>query len=119
MASISTSDFIVWAIDQTPYRPIELPTLVSSANAARATADTWLFVAKDSAWQKACDVAELQMFFRSKTAAAGASSSLQTITGIDPRALRRVKILANLTDDQLARFAEYMEVERVPQWSVI
>ena len=83
------------------------------------TADTWLFVAKDSAWQKACDVAELQMFFRSKTAAAGASSSLQTITGIDPRALRRVKILANLTDDQLARFAEFMEIERVAQWTVI
>jgi hypothetical protein len=119
MASISTSDFIVWGVDQTAYGPVELPTLVSWVKDERVTADTWLFVAKNSAWQKAGEVPELQMFFRSKTPAAGAGVSLQTITGIDPRALRRVKILAGMTDDQLARFAEFMEVEKAPQWSVI
>ena len=120
MASIATSDFIVWGVDQTPYGPVELPTLVSWVKDERVTADTWLFVARSSAWQKASEVTELQMFFRPKGGAAAASAaSLQTITGIDPRALRRVKILAGMTDDQLARFAEFMEVERVPQWSVI
>ena len=39
--------------------------------------------------------------------------------GLDPRALRRIKILANMTDDQLDRFAQFVEVEKVPQWSVI
>src|SRR5437899_4172899 len=119
MASIATSDFIVWGVDQTPYGPVELPTLVSWVKDERVTADTWLFVAKDSSWQKASEVPELQMFFRPKAGAATAAPSVQTITGIDPRALRRVKILAGMTDDQLGRFAEFMEVERAPQWSVI
>jgi hypothetical protein len=117
MASISTSDFIVWGLDQTAYGPVELPTLVSWVKDERVTADTWLFVAKSSAWQKASEVPELQMFFRPK--AASGMASAQTITGIDPRALRRVKILAGMTDDQLARFAEFMEVEKATQWSVI
>src|SRR5580765_1134956 len=120
MASIAASDFIVWGIDQTAYGPVELPTLVSWVKDERVTADTWLFVAKSSSWQKAAEVPELQMFFRSKSSASsGAAPSIQGVTGIDPRALRRVKILANMTDEQLGRFAEFMEVERVPQWAVI
>ena len=120
MASIAPSDFIVWGIDAAPYGPIELPTLISWIKDERVMADTWLFVARSSTWQKAGDVPELQMFFRPKGGAApGADPVQQTVKGIDPRTLRRVKILANLTDDQLARFAEFMEVERVPQFSVI
>src|SRR5205823_13986806 len=72
------------------------------------------------AWQKASEVPELQMFFRSKTGGAAVSApAIQSLTGIDPRALRRVKILAGMTDEQLARFAEFMEIERVSQWTVI
>jgi hypothetical protein len=119
MASIAVSDFIVWGVDQTPYGPVELPTLVSWVKDERVTADTWLFVAKNGSWQKASDVPELQMFFRAKSGAATGAPSVQTVTGIDPRVLRRVKILANMTDEQLAKFAEFMEVERVPQWAVI
>jgi len=33
--------------------------------------------------------------------------------------LRRVKILAGLAEDQLEKFAKAMEIQRVPQWSVI
>src|SRR5207247_6704140 len=61
-----------------------------------------------------------ETFFHSKARASGAGApALAAVTGIDPRALRRVRILASLTDDQLERFAAFMEVERVPQWSVI
>jgi CRP-like cAMP-binding protein len=42
-----------------------------------------------------------------------------TPRGLDPRALRRIKILAGMTDGQLERFAQFVEVEKVPQWSVI
>jgi hypothetical protein len=120
MASLASSDFIVWGIDQAAYGPIELPTLVSWIKDERVMSETWLYVGRSSSWQKAGDVPELQMFFRSKGgAAAGAGAAMQPVKGIDPRTLRRVKILANLTDDQLARFAEFMEVERVPQFAVI
>jgi len=121
MAAIATdAAFIVWGIDQTAYGPVELPTLVSWVKDDRVTADTWVYVAKNSAWLKADQVPELQMFFRRKAGHAGAGvSPVESPRGLDPRALRRVKILANMSDAQLERFAEFMEVEKVPQWSTV
>jgi hypothetical protein len=121
MAAIAIeTGFIVWGIDQTAYGPVELPTLVSWVKDERVTADTWIFAAKNSSWQKAADLPELQMFFRSKRGGASAEPAAITAPrGIDPRALRRIKILASMTDDQLERFAQFVEVEKVPQWSVI
>jgi hypothetical protein len=117
MASIATeTDYIVWGIDKTAYGPVELPTLVSWVKDERVTADTWVYAAKTSSWQKAADVPELQMFFRPK---AGSATAAVTPRGIDPRALRRIKILAGMGDEQLERFAQFMEAEKVPQWSVI
>jgi hypothetical protein len=99
---------------------VELPTLVSWVKDERVTAETWVYVAKDSSWHKASQVPELQMFFRSKSSAVSREiAALENPAGVDPRALRRVKILAGMTEDQLERFAGFMEVERVPQWSVI
>ena len=113
MASAASTDFIVWGIDQTAYGPVELPALVSWIKDERVTSDTWVFVGKSNSWQKASDIPELQLFFRKKGAASAA------VTGVDPRALRRVKILAGMSEEQLERFARFMEVEKVPQWSVI
>jgi hypothetical protein len=121
MAAVATdTGYIVWGIDQTAYGPVELPTLVSWVKDERVTADTWLYAAKNASWQKAADVPELQMFFQAKGrgAAAGAMAAVSP-RGIDARALRRIKILANMTDEQLERFAQFVEVEKVPQWSVI
>ena len=41
------------------------------------------------------------------------------ITEIEARALRRVKILASMTDEQLERFAKFMELERIPAWTEV
>jgi hypothetical protein len=116
MASSLSIDFIVWGVDQTAYGPVELPTLVSWIKDERVTADTWVYAGKTESWQKACEVPELQIFFRSK---GNSNSPAMAVTGVDPRALQRVKILAGLNDAQLQRFAEFMEVEKVPQWAVI
>src|SRR5215467_9248542 len=106
MASVvTTTDFIVWGFDQTPYGPVELPTLVSWIKDERVTAETWLFIGKDNTWQRAAEVPELQMFFRSKTRGA---ASPQAPKGFDTRNLRRVKILAGLSEEQLERFAQFM-----------
>src|SRR6185369_6913430 len=115
MASGSNTDFVVWGIDQTAYGPVELPALVSWVKDERVTADTWVFAGKDNSWRKASDIPELQMFFRSKKTAGPA---IEAVSGVDPRALRRVKILAGMSEEQLQRFAEFMEVEQVRQWSV-
>jgi hypothetical protein len=116
MASAATDvGFIVWGFDQTPYGPVELPTLVSWIKDERVTADTWLFVANTGLWQRAAEVPELQMFFRARSRPAADLPA----QNIDPRALRRVKILAGMSEEQLERFAQFMEVEKVQQWSII
>src|SRR6266404_2599152 len=107
MASSADSDFIVWGVDQTAYGPVELPTLVSWVKDERVTAETWIFAAKSLSWHRASEVAELQMFFRKSALAAGAPASAHALTGMSPRALRRVKILAELTDDQLERLSQF------------
>jgi hypothetical protein len=120
MAAIATeTGFIVWGIDQTAYGPVELPTLVSWVKDERVTAETWIYAAKNSSWQKASELPELQMFFRSKVDGMVAVPALTTPRGIDARALRRIKILGGMTEDQLERFAQFVEVEKIPQWSVI
>ena len=121
MAAIATeTGFIVWGIDQTAYGPVELPTLVSWVKDERVTADTWIYAAQHGSWQKAAEVPELQMFFHSKRdGVAGGVAAMTTPRGIDPRALRRIKILSSLTDEQLDRFAQFVEVEKIPQWTVI
>lgn len=121
MAAVAaTTDYTVWGIDQTPYGPVELPDLVAWVKDERVTADTWVFSGRDGAWRRAADMAELQMFFRPKGSGTAAGQPAISVNGtIDPRVLRRIKILANMTDEQLERFAQFMQVEKVPQWSVI
>src|SRR5205814_9752432 len=100
MASSTTdADFIVWGLDQTAYGPVELPTLVSWVKDERVTADTWVFSSKNGVWQKAAEVPELHIFFRAQTN--GAGKAVSTVKGLDPRALRRVKIFASMSDEQL------------------
>jgi hypothetical protein len=119
MASGSNTDFIVWGIDQTAYGPVELPTLVSWVKDERVTAETWVFAARTGSWQKAPQVPELQMFFRPKSNGASGPVAIQSVEGVDARALRRVKILGGMSDEQLQKFADFMEVEKFSQWSVI
>ncbi len=117
-AAIATENgFIVWGIDQTAYGPVELPTLVAWIKDERVTAETWIFVAREGIWRQASQLPELQMFFRNRAAAAAAPGAGPTPIGAG--ALRRIKILANLTDDQIERFSKFMEVEKVRQWSIV
>src|SRR5438093_6378425 len=114
--STTDAEFFVWGIDRTAYGPVELPTLVSWVKDERVTAETWIFVGKDGVWRRATEINELQMFFRSK---GDGAKGLATLAEVDPRTLRRVKILGGMNDEQLGRFAQYMQVEKVPQWTVI
>lgn len=108
--------FVVWGADRTAYGPVDLPTLVSWVKDERVTADTWVFATHLDAWEKAGHVAELQMFFRPKTPKApGIGSQLSLNAGM----LRRIRILAGLTEPQLEKFATYAELQKVPQWSLM
>lgn len=110
--------FFVWGEDQTVYGPVELPVLVSWIREERVAAGTWVFVGRTGAWQTAGAIEELRMFFRSRPSFPGAQVAASP-QGIDSRGLRRIKILAELTDEQLERFSRFVSVERFPQWSII
>jgi len=118
---------IVGADDQL-YGPVELPTLVEWVKDERVTAGTWVYSERDDAWSKAANVAELRMFFGSKQPAAAEAVPGQETPGVSddtamfarkPGSLRRVKIFANFTDEQLSRFVRFMEVHRAQQWTQI
>src|SRR4051794_16696227 len=103
--------FIVWDIDKTAHGPVDLNTLVSWIQEKRVSAETWIFVPKVGVWQRAAQVPELIMFFRQ---ASKDSTSEVNPKGLDTRALRRLKILAGMSDEQLERFLEFVEIMRVP-----
>jgi hypothetical protein len=113
MSRQNLNDFFIWGIDDSPYGPVELPTLVNWIKDERVLADTWVFARRDSTWQRAADIAELKMFFGKKFD--------RTVDGqsITPGILRRIKILSELNDAQLSHLADFLEVQRVPQWSAV
>jgi CRP-like cAMP-binding protein len=109
--------FIIWGADQNAYGPVELPTLIDWVQDDRVTADSWIFSQKDGRWLVASKVPELQIIFgkRRRSAAGTEVKAGQVNTG----ALRRVKILAALSEEQLTKFSGYMEVVEVRQWSEV
>lgn len=113
--------FRIWAVDKQVYGPVELPVLVGWVKEERVTADTWIFIESDDSWQKAAEVPELRMFFTKKsgddTTAASVTAASSAAPAIKPGSLRRVKIFADMSDEQLERFIQFMEVVPVRQWA--
>lgn len=113
----SAVGYVIWGADHAVYGPVELPTLVSWVRDERVTADTWIFLERSDCWEKAAHIPELQMFFHSRrgngaepdNGAGGARSD-----PLSPGALRRIKILGGLNDEQIERFVRTMHVQTVP-----
>ncbi len=114
----------IWAVDNNVYGPVELPTLVGWIKDERVTAATWVYSEQEDAWRKAAEVPELQMFFRSKgpagkSAPAPTRTGELTIAGLKPGTLRRIKVFGDMSDGQLERFIQYMEIQQVRQWAEV
>lgn len=113
MSQQPMSDYFIWGIDDSPYGPVELPTLVNWIKDERVLGNTWVYARRDSTWQRAADITELKMFFGKKFTRSADGP------GITPGALRRIKILADLNDAQLSHLSDFMELQRVPQWTTV
>jgi hypothetical protein len=107
--------FYIWGLDNAAYGPVELPTLVSWIKDERVLATTWVYAERNTTWHRAAELSELRMFFGERADKAPGETS----PAIRPGALRRVKILAGLTDDQLFRFARFMQIMQAPRWSTL
>lgn len=123
-ATSSDTGYRIWAADKAVYGPVELPMLVSWIKEERVLGDTWIFTDADSQWRRASEIPELQMFFnRGGASSSGNSQALPAAkapgTGEKPGVLRRIKLLAELTDEQLARFSAYLERVEIRQWTEV
>jgi CRP-like cAMP-binding protein len=116
-------------VDNVVYGPVDLPTLVGWIKEERVTENTWVYSEKDECWRKASQVVELRMFFRKAEAPTASSPAKQpgdsgvseetAVFARKPGSLRRVKIFADMTDEQLSRFVVFMHVQRVKQFNQI
>ena len=119
-ADQTTPGYKIWAVDGVVYGPVELPTLVCWVKEERILADTWVYLEQTDAWQKASQVPELKMFFRNRsTGSTTMFKKNDSFSGIKPGVLRRVKILAELNDQQLERFGQLMELRNIKQWEEV
>lgn len=107
-------NFRTWGSDNIAYGPVELPALVTWLRQGRVLRNTWVFSEQRREWARAGEMTELKGLFK--------SSSVEQSTpahGIHPESLRRIKILADLDDAQLASFLNYMEVLKLPAHKVV
>jgi len=113
--------FFIWGVDNQGYGPVELPTLINWVREERVLAGTWVYVEKDTRWFRAADVPELKMIFERKAAAAqsGRASESLSASGLKLGSFRRVKILRDLSDEQLLRFVDYLELTKADAFSTV
>jgi CRP-like cAMP-binding protein len=105
------TSYFIWGIDDSPYGPVELPLLLEWINDGRVLTDTWVFERTSSNWGKASQFPELQQHFNQARQAAPSP--------LTPGLLRRIKILSNLKDAQLAHLSDFMETQEAPQHAVV
>ena len=107
-----SASYYIWGIDNSPYGPVELPMLLDWIAEGRVLANTWVFERSAGNWGKASQFAELQGHL-------GTVRENTSSLGLTPGLLRRIKILANLKDAQLAHLSDFMELENVAQHAVV
>jgi CRP/FNR family transcriptional regulator, cyclic AMP receptor protein len=97
----------IWGTDNISYGPVELPGLVDWIRQGRVLRSTWVYREDKGEWARAADISELKILFKSRTTGTGAAAPAH---GITPGSLRRIKIFADMEEQQLASFLQYMEV---------
>jgi len=113
---VSTNIYFIWGIDDAPYGPVDLSVLTGWIQDERVLPDTWIFARHAGNWQRATDIPELSKSFGGSVEPDFNTSFRKTIS---PGSLRRIKILADLKDAQLAHLAGFLEQQEIPQWTVV
>src|SRR5579863_9937380 len=115
--------YIIWGVDHVVYGPVDLPVLVGWIKDERVLADTWLFVERNGCWEQAERVPELKMFFHRRPATRAASAfptaGVPSDGTLSAGALRHIKVLGCLTDEQLEQFLSFAEVQGVAGGSTV
>jgi len=104
------NDYYIWGIDNSPYGPVALSVLLEWIKDERVLPETWIFASGDGVWQKASDMSELKDSFKTGLESISMTASAASFR---PGALRRIKILADLKDAQLAHLADFLEFQQI------
>jgi CRP-like cAMP-binding protein len=112
----SGNEYFIWGIDDSPYGPVALPVLLDWIADERVLPATWVFCRTNGIWQKASDFGELKEYFQGGTESISLTS---TSARLKPGSLRRIKILAEMKDAQLAHLADFMEFQELMQHTVV
>ena len=116
----ANNDFIIWGIDDAPYGPVELPVLADWVKDERVLRETWVLARRSGTWQRASDLPELEEIFAQSAALPSSPRPARAApAGLKPGSLRRIKILAGLSDAQLGQLIQFMELQPLSQWSVV
>ncbi len=103
--------FRTWGNDNICYGPVELPGLVGWVREGRVLRNTWVFREDKAEWNRASELPELKILFKSQSTGSAPAAPEH---GITPGSLRRIKIFADMDERQLASFLQYMEVLKLP-----
>lgn len=106
------ASYYIWGVDDSPYGPVELPVLLDWITEGRVLPDTWVFEKSAGSWGKASLFPELQGRF-------GHVHEDAACLGLTPGLLRRIKILGNLKDAQLAHLCDFIELHEAPTHSIL
>jgi CRP-like cAMP-binding protein len=112
-----TDELFIWGIDHAAYGPVPLPTLREWIKDERVFEDTWVYLKSDQTWRPAREVPELRPEFKRDADAESAAPAPGA--RLKPGSLRRIKILANLSDMQLAHLLQFLEPLSVLQWDLV
>jgi CRP-like cAMP-binding protein len=82
--------------------------------------ETWVLARRSGTWQRAADLPELGEIFAQAAALQSPPRPARAApAGLKPGSLRRIKILAGLSDAQLGQLVQFMELQPLSQWSVV
>lgn len=117
----SAAGFKVLALDDVCYGPVDLQQLIDWARDERLMADTWVFCVTTQRWQKAAHLPQLRELFSElePPEVALAAQDAGPGTPVRPGILRRVRVLAELNDEQLGEVARVGEVVRLPAFTTV
>lgn len=120
-ATVSSPGFKVLALDDVCYGPVDLQQLIDWARDERLMAETWVLCVGTQRWQKAAHMPQLRELF-STLEPPDVALSIQDAgpgTPVRPGILRRVRVLADLNDEQLTELAKIGEVIRFPAFTAV
>jgi len=106
----------IWGVDDVVYGPVDPQTLREWIRDERVASGSWVFSESTQQWQKAGSVPGFQSLFPDNDPGDTRSFYPTPPPQIKPGTLRRVKILADLSDAALERLLRHVEIVKVDQF---